>query len=176
MVTGDEVLPGSTAAPGGKDPAADAVADEQPEIQLVSHLVFPVAGHGLFLDQQTTMEFLENQSPFYIPNNNPLFRGLINRRGSLVPVFDIRVLFDEDVRDRGGSRVLVLGSGDDAAGIILDATPYRVSVSAEHRSSPPIRLVQTFGEFLGESFERDGEHYTRVALEDFLYRLVHDTG
>lgn len=176
MVTGDEVFPGATAVPGGEDPAVATVADEQPESRPASHLVFPVAGHGLFLDQQTAMEFLENQSPFYIPNNNPLFRGLINRRGSLVPVFDIRVLFDEGVRDRGGSRVLVLGSGDDAVGIVLDATPYRVSVSEEQRSSPPIRLAQTFGEFLGESFERDGEHYTRVALEDFLYRLVQDTG
>lgn len=176
MVTGDEVLPGTSGLAGGENPAVDAVAEEEPQVLSVSHLVFPVAGHSLFLDQQTTMEFLENQSPFYIPNNNPLFRGLINRRGSLVPVFDIRMLFDEEVRDRGGSRVLVLGSGDDAAGIILDATPYRVSVSEEQRSSPPIRLVQTFGEFLGESYERDGEHFTRVALEDFLYSLVHDVG
>lgn len=176
MVTGDEVFPGTTGVPGGDDPPVDAMVGEAPEVQPVSHLVFPVAGHCLLLDQQTTMEFLEGQSPFYIPNNNPLFRGLINRRGSLVPVFDIRMLFDEEVRERGGSRVLVLGSGDDAVGIILDATPYRVSVSEEQRSSPPIRLVQTFGEFLGESFEREDEHYTRVALEDFLYSLVHDTG
>lgn len=176
MVTGKEVFPGATAGPDAEQPAVNAAAEEQPESRPASHLVFPVAGHGLFLDQQTTMEFLENQSPFYIPNNNPLFRGLINRRGSLVPVFDIRLLFDEDVPDRGGGRVLVLGAGDDAVGIILDATPYRVSVSEEQRSSPPIRLVQTFGEFLGESFERDGDHYTRVALEDFLYRLVNDTG
>lgn len=166
MVTEDEAIGGPAAVPG-------AAVDEL-EPRPVSRLVFPVAGYRLFLDQRTSMEFIETQTPFHIPSNHALFRGLINRRGSLVPVFDIRVLLDGDAGNRGAGRILVLGTGDDAVGIILDATPYRVSVSEDQRASPPIKLVQVFGEFLGECFERDGESFTQVALEDFLYDLAHE--
>lgn len=172
MATEDEISPGATVVPGDQNLPVDAPAET--EHRPVSRLVFPVAGYGLFLDQRSTMEYLESQTSFYIPNNHPLFRGLINRRGSLVPLFDIRILFDDVVADREGSRVLVLGAGDNAVAIVLDATPYRVSVFEENKASPPIKLVQVFGEFLGECLERDGECFTRVALEEFLYSLVHE--
>lgn len=175
MVTGDDVHPQS-AVPGDASSPVDGEIGQQPEPRPVSRLVFPVAGHGLFLDQASAMEFLESQTPFYIPSNQSLFRGLINRRGSLVPVFDLRRLLDEETGNGDTGRILVLGGGDDAVGIVLDATPYRVSVFEEQRVSPPVKLVQVFGEHLGECFERDGECFTRVGIEEFMYKLVHEAG
>lgn len=153
----------------------DVVAGQELEERPVSRLVFPIAGYALLMEQDASLEFIELQTPFYIPNNHPQFRGLINRRGSLVPVFDIRKLIDESFRDQGEGRILVLGSGDDAVGVILDATPHRISVSADQKASPPVKLVQVFGELVGECFEHDGGYFTQVALEDFLYSLVHGT-
>lgn len=176
MVTEDDMQREAAAVPGEAPLSVDAAIGEEQEPRPVSRLVFPVAGYGLLMDQASSMEFLESQTPFYIPSNHPLFRGLINRRGSLVPVFDLRPLFDEPAVSGAADRVLVLGGGDDAVGIILDATPYRVSVFEEQRASPPVKLVQVFGEHLGECFERDGECFTRVAVEDFLYMLVHEAG
>lgn len=176
MVTEDDVQREAAAIPGEESPPVDAEIGKEHEPRPVSRLVFPVAGYGLFLDQSSSMEFLESQTPFYIPSNHPLFRGLINRRGSLVPVFDLRALFDEPALSGPADRVLVLGGGDDAVGIVLDATPYRVSVFEEQRASPPVKLVQVFGEHLGECFQHGGECFTRVALEEFLYTLVHEAG
>ncbi len=174
MTTDYEANPG-TPAESIPDPATpDAAPGDEPAPRPTSHLVFPVAGHALLLDGQYAMEFLEGQRPYHIPSNHPYFLGLINRRGSLVPVFDIRKLFDGEVRDRGENRILVLGTGDHAVGIVLDATPYRVSVAEERQASPPVKLVQVFGEFLGDCFEHGGESLTRVALEDFLYGLAHE--
>lgn len=175
MVSEDDVQQEAAAVPGEAQPVDTEIGEGQ-EPRPVSRLVFPVAGYGLLLDQTSSMEFLESQTPFYIPSNHPLFRGLINRRGSLVPVFELRPLFDEPAVAKGADRVLVVGGGDDAVGIVLDGTPYRISVLEEQRASPPVKLVQVFGEHLGECFERDGECFTRVALEDFLYMLVHEAG
>lgn len=174
MVTEDDVQREAVEVPGAAPSPMDEQIGEEQEPRPVSRLVFPVAGYGLLLDQASSMEFLESQTPFYIPSNHPLFRGLINRRGSLVPVFELRLLFDEPDVTGAADRVLVLGGGDDAFGIVLDATPYRVSVFEEQRASPPVKLVQVFGEHLGECYQRDNETFTRVALADFLYDLVRD--
>lgn len=177
MVTDNEAVPGAAQPAGDEQLPADVAAGEELEERPVSRLVFPIAGHGLLMDRDASLEFIEIQTPFYIPNNHPQFRGLINRRGSLVPVFDIRKLIDDNFRDgdEGEGRILVLGTGDDAVGVILDATPYRVSVSVDQKAAPPVKLVQVFGELVAECFERNGEHFTQVALEEFLYSLAHGT-
>jgi chemotaxis signal transduction protein len=176
VVTEDELYSGATLRSNEGGVSADVPVGEEPESRPVSRLVFPVAGYGLLLDAHSSMEFLENQTSYHIPNNQPLFRGLINRRGSLVPVFDIRALLDDEVRGRNTDKVLVLGTGEDAVGVALDATPYRVFVLEHQTVSPPVKLVQTFGEHVGDAFERGAECYTQVALSDFLYNLVHEAG
>lgn len=153
--------------------AAQLPPQEPGEGLPVSHLVFPVGGFGLMVAQKGEMEFLENQTPFHIPNNHPKFRGLINRRGSLVPVFDIRELLDDRVR-RNDDKVLVLGRGEDAAGIVLDEVPYRVMLGEEHRAAPPDRLNRVFGDALGDCYARDGTYQVFVAMDQYLYKLAHD--
>lgn len=147
---------------------------EETENRPVSRLVFTIAGHGLLLHQETSMEFLEDQTPYHIPNNHPQFRGLINRRGSLVPVYEIRSLLNDDHEEKDSTRLLVLGSGDDAVGIFLDATPYRVSLAVEPDASPPDGLVRVFGDLVEGCYAQNEERFTQVALEDFMHKLVHD--
>jgi len=171
MVTEEE--PATAGFPGRDDatPPDPAELDREAE-RPASRLVFPVAGHGLLLDSSSPMEFLEDQWPYYIPNNHPLFQGLINRRGTLVPVFEIRGLLDPDFGGQRDSNILVLGAGDDAVGIFLDGTPYRITVTGDSPGTPPVKLAQVFGEHLGDSLEHEGQCYARVDLENFLLGVV----
>ncbi|HSH41845.1 MAG TPA: chemotaxis protein CheW [Arenicellales bacterium] len=173
-MTEEEPAGGDFPASGGGAPPDSADLDQAAE-RPVSRLVFPVAGHGLLLDSTSPMEFLEGQWPYYVPNNHPLFQGLINRRGTLVPVYEVRGLLDPDLAGQRESNILVLGSGDDAVGIFLDGTPYRIAVIGERPGSPPVKLAQVFGEHLGDSLEHEGQCYARVDLEDFLLGLVRDS-
>jgi len=171
-VTEERELPsagGDHAAPPALD---EAGAVEGIENRPVSRLVFPVGGHGLLLGHDTSMEFLEDQTPYYVPNRHPQFRGLINRRGSLVPVFDIRHLFKDDQGEPDESGVLVLGTGEDAVGIFLDATPYRISLTGDEETQPPENLVRIFGEYVETSYAQGGQLFVQVDLENFLYKLV----
>jgi len=155
---------GGGATPGPADPEHDGG---------VSVLAFPVAGYGLLYDNRSPTEYLDKQSIFPIPTDHPHFRGLINRRGSLVPVYEIRPLVDpgRQVADDAESNIFVLGRGDDAVGILLDTVPYRVTVMEQQEIAPPGSLTNAFGAHIRHCY-RDGDQiYVSVALDAFLYEL-----
>lgn len=152
-----------------------AAPEEETQGSRVSRLVFPVAGYGILLSEGSSMEFLEDQTPSHIPNRHPLFQGLINRRGSLVPVFELRELFGTNTVDGDAKQVLVIGSGDNAVGIVLDSTPHRATMDDDREVSPPERVAEVFGKFVEDCKESDnGERLTRISMEDFLHDLAHE--
>lgn len=159
---------GSDDGPWVKEPGST----EEPVNRPVSRLLFPLAGQGLLYDRHSAMEYFESQKLFRIPTAHPLFRGLINRRGSLVPIFDIGMLLGCEASLGGQARVLVLGRGDDSAGLILDATPYRISVMDEQKVAPPPHLTQVFGEHLRECFDTGQQCVAEVDFESFLGDLA----
>lgn len=139
----------------------------------VSLLAFPVAGYGLLYDHESPTEYIDKQAIYPIPTDHPLFRGLINRRGSLVPVYEIRPLIDPDQRipDDASSNLFVLGRGDDAVGILLDAVPYRITVTEQQKTAPPPLLTKVFGEHLKHCYKDGDALYANVALDAYLYEL-----
>lgn len=175
METNDNLIPGDSRIESAGEPPVEEAYDETAEAKPASRLVFPVSGHGLLYDQQTAMEYFEGQAMYRIPNNHPLFRGLINRRGSLVPIFDIRKLIEPQAETGHDNKLLVFGGGDDAVGIVLDDTPYRVSITEDQKSSPPGHLGEVFGPHLVDCFEQSGGYLLDVALDDFLHHVVQET-
>lgn len=154
---------------------AQAATEELVESRPVSRLVFQVADHLLLYDQRTAMEYFESQTLFRIPTRHAAFRGLVNRRGSLVPVFDVGMLLGAEPVLSSRVRVLVLGTGDDAVGVILDTTPYRTSISEEKKGPTPVQLFQVFGRHVGECFETQSGCVAEVDLGSFLEDLAHET-
>jgi chemotaxis signal transduction protein len=175
MMDDDETDPQARAIPEAGGSSVELASLEVVDDPPVSRLVFQVAGQGLLYDQRSPMEYFESQTLFRIPTRHPIFRGLINRRGALVPVFDIGMLLNAQARLSDHAPVLVLGKGDDAAGLILDTTPYRVSISRRQKEPPPVHLTQVFGPHLGDCFQTGGQYVADVDLQDFLNDLVEET-
>lgn len=149
-----------------------AIDDEAASDKPVGRLAFAIAGCGILYHYESPTEYIEDAAIFPIPTTHHLFRGLINRRGSLVPIFDIRTLVDPDREpDFDRTRILVLGSSDDAAGILLDATPYRIYLTPDHETAVPSFLATAFGRYVTESFYHNDKYYVAVHLDDFLYDL-----
>lgn len=163
------------AIPEGHSLSAGSSSLEAVEDPPVNRLVFQIAGQGLLYDQRSPMEYFESQTLFRIPTRHPIFRGLINRRGTLVPVFDIGMLFNAQACLSNQAAVLVLGTADDAAGLILDTTPYRVALTRRQKEAPPVQLTQVFGPHLGDCFQTSGQYVADVNLEGFLDDLVQET-
>jgi twitching motility protein PilI len=70
-----------------------------------------------------------------LPNSPAWFIGMANLNGALIPVFDLAHFLGVDASATAKPMLLVLGHGEDAAGIVIDGLPQRL------RSSPDDRLA-----------------------------------
>ncbi len=84
---------------------------------------FRVGSLGLLVAQQTASELIGHLSVYPVPNTPPWFPGLVNLRGNLIPVFDLKRLFA--LPEDGGTerKLLVLDKEDSAAGVYVDGFP-----------------------------------------------------
>ena len=78
-----------------------------------------------------------------MPNVYPLPRmpenllGLVNMHGRIVPLFDLAALFETEHLAREKRMLLVIGHGNDAAGIVIDGLPRRMVFMPESQIVPP---------------------------------------
>jgi chemotaxis signal transduction protein len=61
-----------------------------------------------------------------LPNSPAWFIGMANLNGALIPVFDLANYLGADATEPTRPMLLVLGHGDDAAGIVIDGLPQRL--------------------------------------------------
>ena len=81
---------------------------------------------GILLPYLEKAEIIELDSFCPIPNTPMWFMGMINNRGNLLPVFDLKLFMQADVH--GPSRwLMVLGGGSRAAGLCIDTLPVTIA-------------------------------------------------
>lgn len=106
---------------------ADEFAETKPYVYGV---VF--GGVTLMHDPSLSAEILESRAIAAIPNTVSWFVGMINVRGSLVPVFDLALLITAKApkarRDR--RRIMVIGNAGRSAGLLIDQLPQRTDLDA----------------------------------------------
>ena len=97
---------------------------------------------ALLINDGTTAEALEVPVIYPVPNTASWFPGLINLRGNLVPVFDLRSLLGQaaNVSPRH-SRVLVIDRGERAVGLRIDSLPQARVFGAPVEPTPPVPEV-----------------------------------
>ena len=89
------------------------------EQQLV---VFDLAGQQYGVDISTVREIIRMTEITHVPDAPPSIEGVINLRGGVIPVVDLRKRFGLLVtRPTDQSRVLVVELGGDSVGVIVDA-------------------------------------------------------
>jgi chemotaxis signal transduction protein len=102
-----------------------------------------IGGKGVIMQgARLIMEVLELPQIYPLPNAPRACRGLINLRGGLVPVFDIRRMLGGDaslVR-----WVLVVDRGEQAAALVVDELPRQVSLHGSNRLTNPGSVEETF--------------------------------
>ncbi len=98
--------------------------------QVESSLIRPAARYGFVMQnlgfliaKNTLSEIVINTSIYPIPNTKSWMRGLINVRGTLVPVFDFSLLLGFSKQSAEQENLLVLGKGSDSVGLLIDGLP-----------------------------------------------------
>lgn len=99
---------------------------------------FRVGGICLLIRENTTSEVIEQPPVYRLPNTPAWLLGLVNLRGNLVPVFDIKKLFDLESDTREKNRLLVLDQADKAVGMMIDSLPQPASLNQPLSLLPPL--------------------------------------
>ncbi|MBZ4194157.1 MAG: chemotaxis protein CheW [Candidatus Contendobacter sp.] len=100
---------------------------------------FLVGGIGLLIGPDTSSEVLESAPVYPLPTAPVWLLGLVNLRGNLAPVFDIKPLLElEDDHHPVQNRLLILGGGDKAVGIMIDGLPQRTATGQILSRLPPL--------------------------------------
>jgi twitching motility protein PilI len=100
---------------------------------------FKVGQLGLLINPDTGSEVLEMPSIMGMPGAQPGFLGLLNLRSNLVPLFEMRVLFNMEARDeKDETMVLVFDQGKEAVGILIEGSPVALTGLHSLPNIPPL--------------------------------------
>jgi twitching motility protein PilI len=115
--------------------AAPASSVENPD-EIVRQ-AFRIGHMRLLAPFATASELTEMPNVFPLPRSPQNLLGLVNLHGRIVPLFDLAALFETEHLAREKRMLLVIGHGNDAAGIVIDGLPRRMAFLPEARIIPP---------------------------------------
>jgi twitching motility protein PilI len=116
---------------------------------------FRVANLGLLIDPDVGSEVLTMPQVAFLPGAPQGFLGLINLRGNLVPLYELRVLLNLGARRPGVEPlVLVFGQGEQAAGIIVEGYPQAFKSLRLLPDLPP--LPDALQDHVSAGYDQDG--------------------
>lgn len=92
-------------------------ADRSITRQLV---VFMLGSEEYGLPIQSVQEVIRFQQPRAVASSDPSLLGVINLRGQIVPVHDVRPQLGLPVSDTGEEKIVLVGTDTAMAGIVVD--------------------------------------------------------
>ncbi len=109
--------------------------------ELMDLVVFIVGGERYGIETGQILEVISLQGLTPLPGAPPVFLGVVNSRGRILPVADLRRLFGSAGHGVGaGGRAVVVDGAGVAFGIYADAVAGIVRVSSAHLAPPPSAL------------------------------------
>lgn len=111
-------------------------ADEQ------QYLTFIMSGEEYGVDILAVQEIRGWEAPTLIPNSPSYIRGVINLRGTIVPIMDLRLRFNLDEIEYTATTVVIIlkfdsDQGERVLGIVVDAVSDVYTIADEESRKPP---------------------------------------
>jgi purine-binding chemotaxis protein CheW len=114
--------------------AAPVVAENPDD---VVRQAFRIGHMRLIAPFDTASELTEMPNVYPLPRMPDNLLGLVNLHGRIVPLFDLAALFETEHMPREKRMLLVMGHGNNAAGIVIDGLPRRMVFAPDSRILPP---------------------------------------
>ena len=131
------------------DLVADAITDSERD-GAQSYVVFRLGGEGYALEVMRVQEVLDVQAMTEVPGSPKCLLGVINLRGHVVPVYDLRIPFGlqaDSQPDRAPSVLIVEtepGNESQVTGLVVDRVSDVLEFSPEEvQPSPQLGLGKT---------------------------------
>ncbi|MCH7746006.1 MAG: chemotaxis protein CheW [Chloroflexi bacterium] len=118
----------------------------QTEKQLV---VFDLASEGYGVDIGAVREIIRMQEITRVPKTPDFVEGVINLRGKVIPVIDLRKRFGLQVMDQSkDNRIVVVDIGKQDIGVIVDSVTEVLRISADSVEPPTSVITSADSDYL----------------------------
>jgi twitching motility protein PilI len=124
-------LPPELAALAGVGVAAEPNPNE------IVRQAFRIGQMHLLAPFDVSSELTEMPAVYPLPRMPANLLGLVNLHGRILPLFDLATLFETEHMPREKRMLLVIGHGNNAAGIVIDGLPRRMAFLPESQIVPP---------------------------------------
>ena len=91
--------------------------------------------YGLPITQ--VQEIIRYAAPRTIPSSSPTVRGVINLRGKIIPVCDLKLRLGLTDADPDDAKIVIVESSGMTAGIVVDEVDEVITVGEEQLEPPP---------------------------------------
>lgn len=108
------------------------------EIQELSLTCFNIGDDLYAVDIMRVREIIRPQKLTGLPKSPPFVEGVINLRGFVIPVIDMRKRFGLPAREAGSvGKLLIVGIGRRSVGLVVDDVTEIISVPVKDIKPPP---------------------------------------
>lgn len=123
----------------------DDLYDENEDTQKDKYLTFHLAGEDYGLEIKHVTEIIGIQRITEVPDMPDFVKGVINLRGKVIPVMDVRKRFNLPSRDYDDRTcIIVVNINDTAVGLVVDEVR-EVADIPEEQVEPPPRTMKGSG-------------------------------
>ncbi|QQY78783.1 purine-binding chemotaxis protein CheW [Keratinibaculum paraultunense] len=102
------------------------------------YVVFKLDENEFGIDIMNVKEIIPYQEPVHVPNTPDFVEGIINYRGNVIPVINLRERFDMDVKQiTKDTRIIVITLKEKEVGFIVDEASQTIRLNEEQIDPAP---------------------------------------
>lgn len=120
------------------DPKTQATADADEDLVASEYLTFTLGSEEYAIDILKVQEIRGYEAPTLIANAPPFIKGVINLRGIIVPIVDLRVKFNlGNIEYTPFTVVIILNVAGRVIGVVVDSVSDVISLSRSQIRQAP---------------------------------------
>lgn len=145
-------------------------SEEAEEIVEERYLVFPLGDEDCGIAIQAILEVVQLQEITEIPNMPDYIKGVINLRGSIIPIIDLRerfVMSAIDVNER--TCIVIVEADESTVGVVVDTVTGVIKIPQHCIVPPPPLQKSERGLYISGMGKIEGEVYILIDIPKLLY-------
>lgn len=133
---------------------------------------FLVGGQGYMVSPGVYSELIKNPSWSALPNVQHHFAGLLNVRGTIVPVFHLDCFINGNTPAAAAPYVLVIGALAQAAALVLNEKPQAIDLSRSVQTDDYLYAPKAIAHCIKHSYRCDNQVWLELSHEVLFSTLA----
>ncbi|MBI5816724.1 MAG: purine-binding chemotaxis protein CheW [Nitrospinae bacterium] len=114
------------------------IDDDGEDLQKDKYLTFRISGEGYGLEIRHVIEIIGIQKITEVPDMPAYVKGMINLRGTVIPIIDVRARFGLDPKEYDNRTcIVVVTLNETVVGLIVDEVSEVVNILENNMEPPP---------------------------------------